>query len=156
MSGDEEHKQSVSRTVPVPAERLFAVLVVPARHQEIDGSGMIRGAATTAPISAVGDIFTIDMEQEAFGQYQSENHVVEFEPNRKIVWEPAGAGHPPLGHRWSWEFSPEGGSTRVTHTCDWSGVTDERILAVLNFPRVSADQMAVSIDQLVAAATNGG
>jgi hypothetical protein len=127
MSGDEEHKQSVSRTVPVPAERLFAVLVVPARHQEIDGSGMIRGAATTAPISAVGDIFTIDMDQEAFGQY-----------------------------RWSWEFSPEGGSTRVTHTCDWSGVTDERILAVLNFPRVSADQMAVSIDQLVAAATNGG
>ena len=147
---------SVSREIDAPAHELFMCLARPADHTSIDGTGMLRGTDDRHALSGIGDVFEMKMFNDQLGEYVMENHVVEFEPNRKIVWEPAGAGHPPLGHRWSWEFSPEGGSTRVTHTCDWSGVTDERILAVLNFPRVSADQMAVSIDQLVAAATNGG
>jgi hypothetical protein len=104
-------------------------------------------------IGKVGDVFTMDMEQAAFGSYQSDNHVVEFEPGQKIAWAPAGTGQPPLGHVWVWEFAPEGGSTLVKHSCDWSGVTDERLLAALNFPRVSADQMATTIDRLAKAAT---
>src|SRR5580700_6788695 len=86
MSGNEGHALSVSRDVSVPAEQLFAVLVDPARHKEIDGSGMVRGAATAGPLRAVGDIFTMDMEQEAIGQYQSDNVVTELDRDRKIAW----------------------------------------------------------------------
>ena len=153
MASESPTVLSVSSVVSVPAEQLFAVLVDPARHSEIDGSGMIRGAVTTEQIGQVGDIFTMDMEQPAFGSYKSDNHVVEFEPGQKIAWAPGGSGQPPLGHVWAWEFVPEGGSTLVKHTYDWSGVTDERLLAALKFPRVSADQMATTIDRLAKAAT---
>jgi uncharacterized protein YndB with AHSA1/START domain len=153
MTGDVPTRQTVTRKVPVPAERLFAVLVDPARHPEIDGSGMVRGAATTGQVTKVGDMFTMDMNQAALGDYQADNHVVELEPGRKIAWATAGAGQEPLGHVWIWEFTSEGDSTIVSHSCDWSAVTDERLLAVINFPRVSADQMATTIDRLTAAAT---
>ncbi|MGO8863081.1 MAG: SRPBCC domain-containing protein [Acidimicrobiales bacterium] len=153
MTDDVVTIQTVTRKVPVPAERLFAILVDPRRHSEIDGSGMVRGAATTELVTDVGDVFTMDMNQPAFGDYQADNHVVELEQGRKIAWTTAGAGQEPLGHVWAWEFSSEGESTVVRHSCDWSGVTDPGLLAAINFPRVSADQMATTIDKLVAAAT---
>jgi uncharacterized protein YndB with AHSA1/START domain len=143
---------TVTRKVPVSADRLFAVIVDPGRHPEIDGSGMVRSAASTAQLSKVGDVFTMDMHQDAFGDYQSDNHIVEFEPNRKIAWASAGAGAEPIGHVWAWEFTPDGESTIVSHSCDWSGVTDEGLLAVLNFPRVSAEQMTATVDRLAEAA----
>jgi uncharacterized protein YndB with AHSA1/START domain len=152
MTGDPSKKQTVTRTVPVPAERLFAVIVDPSRHSEIDGSGMVRNASTTAHVSKVGDVFTMDMHQDAFGDYQADNHIVEFEPNRMIAWASAGAGSDPIGHVWAWEFTPDGESTIVSHSYDWSGVTDEGLLAVLNFPRVTADEMSATIDNLAEAA----
>ena len=153
MTGNTSKRQTVTRKVPVPTERLFAVLVDPTRHPEIDGSGMVLGAATTEQLGKVGDIFTMDMHQDDFGDYQADNHIVELEPGQKIAWATAGAGQDPIGHVWTWEFTTEGESTIVTHSYDWSGVTDEGLLAVLNFPRVSADQMAETIDKLAAAAT---
>jgi uncharacterized protein YndB with AHSA1/START domain len=152
MAGDASKVQTVTRTVPVAAERLFAVLIDPSRHSEIDGSGTVRGAVTTEPVGKVGDVFTIEMHQAAFGDYQTDNHIVELEPGRKIAWATAGAGQDPIGHVWVWELAPEGESTVVSHSCDWSGVTDENLLAVLDFPRVSADEMAATVDKLSAAA----
>ena len=35
---------SVTRTIPAPADRIFAVLADPARHAEIDGSGTVTAA----------------------------------------------------------------------------------------------------------------
>jgi uncharacterized protein YndB with AHSA1/START domain len=153
MTDDGATIQTVTRTVPVPAERMFAVLVDPTRHPEIDGSGMIRGAATTQPVTGVGDVFTMDMNQPDLGDYQADNYIVELEQGRKIAWTPGAAGQQPIGHVWAWEFTSDGESTVVIHSCDWSGVTDPGLLAAINFPRVSADQMATTIDNLVAAAT---
>ena len=153
MTGDTSKRQTVTRKVPVPAERLFAVLVDPTRHPEIDGSGIVRGAATTEHVGKVGDVFTMDMHQDAFGDYQADNHIVELEPGHKIAWATAGAGQDPIGHVWAWEFTTAGESTVVIHSYDWSGVTDEGLLAVLNYPRISADQMTATIDKLAATAT---
>jgi len=80
-----------------------------------------------------------------------ENHVVEFEEGRRIAWTPAEPGREPPGHLWRWELEPAGPSrTRVTHTYDWTRLTDEGRL-----PRAratTADRLRASLDRLAALA----
>src|ERR1700722_2109175 len=109
---------AVSRRIAAPAHDIFGVLADPARHAEFDGSGSLRGAATTAGVSGVGDVFVMKMYFAHLGDYEMNNHVVEFEPDRRIGWEPeAGRGHPDTapdspaevrwGHVWSYELTPD-------------------------------------------------
>src|ERR1700758_5711564 len=92
---------AVSRRIGVPARDIFRILADPARHPEFDGSESLRGAATTAVISAVGDVFVMKMFFPHIGDYEMNNHVVEYEQDRRIGWEPAaGRGHPGAGGSW--------------------------------------------------------
>ena len=85
----------VSRRIGAPAAVIFRFLADPRRHTELDGSGMLRGAVSTAPVSGVGDVFVMKMYFSALGDYEMNNHVVEYELDRRIGWEPeAGRGHP--------------------------------------------------------------
>ena len=157
-----EKRQVVQGTIAAAPEDVFAVLADPARHTEIDGSGMLRGAAGAGgPVAKVGDTFLMEMNQDGLGDYQMRSEIVDFEPGRRIVWAPA--LYPPhalrdkigdvdaSGHIWGWELEPTPtGGTRVTHIYDWSGVRDSRALPL--FPRVTEEQMAASI-ALVADAT---
>jgi hypothetical protein len=91
---------------------------------EFDGSGMLRGAATTAPISRVGDVFVMMMYYSEHGDYEMNNHVVEYEPDQRVGWEPeAGRGHPAAGS--SDAGSSDAGSTdaggRWGHRCIRTG-----------------------------------
>ena len=111
----------------MPARDIFQLLADPRRHPELDGSGMVRGAVGAAVITGVGDVFVMAMHFSALGDYEMENHVVEYELDRRIGWEPApGRGHPgkgeaPWGHRWTFELAPEGAaSTVVTERYDCS------------------------------------
>jgi uncharacterized protein YndB with AHSA1/START domain len=79
---------SVSRRIDAPADVLFAVLADPARHPSIDGSGMVGQALTTSVISRAGDTFTMRMHNEEMGGYEITNHVVDYQPSRRIAWEP--------------------------------------------------------------------
>jgi hypothetical protein len=144
---------SATRDVPVKAPQLFVVLADPGRHSAIDGSGMIRRAATTEPITKVGDVFRMVVFHPAVGRYETDNHVVEFEPSRRIAWAPSEAGGQPAGWRWIWELGDRGDSTAVTHTYDWSRVTDEAVLERVSFPIVSVEQMERSIERLADAAS---
>jgi hypothetical protein len=80
-----------------------------------------------------------------------ENHVVEFAEGRLIAWVPAEAGKWPPGHLWRWELEPADASrTRVTHTYDWTRLTDRKRL-----PRAqatTADKLRASLDRLAALA----
>jgi uncharacterized protein YndB with AHSA1/START domain len=142
MTQGEYQPVRVSRRIAAPAEEIFRILADPARHLDLDGSGMLRGAATSAVISGVGDVFVMKMFHAPFGDYQMDNHVVEYEPNRRIGWEPAaGKGHPAAsdddrdnhddgdgrwGHRWSYELTPDGpGATIVTEIYDCSRAPEE-------------------------------
>lgn len=119
----------VSRRIEAPAAIIFEVLASPQRHAEFDGSGMLRGADIDRPISAVGEIFNMNMHRMG-RDYSMVNHVVEFEPDRRISWEPApgdvdtAGGDPskigiPAGYRWGYILTPDGdNATVVTEVFD--------------------------------------
>ena len=121
----------VSKRIGAPAAVIFRVLADPGRHVELDGSGMLRGPVTTAPVSGVGDAFIMRMYFSELGNYEMNNHVVEYELDRRIGWEPEpGRGHPDAaagrggirwGQRWSYELVPDGAdATIVTEIYDCS------------------------------------
>lgn len=119
----------VTRGIAAPAPRIFAVLADPARHPEFDGSGMLRQALAPRPVGDVGDAFVMAMHNEEMGDYEMTNHVVEYDPDRRIAWEPVMSAASReedvafLGdrahHRWGYTLVPEGEEfTVVTETFD--------------------------------------
>jgi hypothetical protein len=117
----------VSRRIAAPPRAIFEVLASPAGQAAIDGSGMLQGAVTTTPVSAVGDVFVMAMRSSKWGDYEINNHVVQYDADRLIAWEPhAGNGHPEAdlprhGHRWTYRLAPDGpDATVVTETYDCS------------------------------------
>jgi uncharacterized protein YndB with AHSA1/START domain len=166
----DEKRLVVTGTADAPPEAVFAVLADPARHTEIDGSSMCQGCST-GPITGVGQSFVMDMYREALGKYQTRNEVVAFEPDRRIAWRVSPEtsspeidgllGDPsnpdriqPGGHTFAWELEPTGdGQTKVTHTYDWSTLTDERFGAFCPF--ITAEEMSSTLSALGAAARAG-
>jgi hypothetical protein len=127
----------VSRRIEAPAAPIFQFLANPQRHMDFDGSDMLRGAVLDRPISQVGDTFAMKMHRLG-DDYLMLNYVVEFEPDRRIFWEPA-PGDPsraegndpskvgiPAGYRWGYILTPNGDdATVVTEVFDFGNVTEE-------------------------------
>src|SRR5262245_12963917 len=88
-ASDDIGRVSVSRRIEAPATDIFRLLADPSQHVRLDGSGMVRGPATDDVITGVGDVFVMKMFYERLGDYEMNNHVVEFELDRRIGWEPA-------------------------------------------------------------------
>ena len=119
----------VSRRIEAPAAAIFEIVANPQRHIDIDGSDMLRGADMDRPIAKVGETFIMKMHRMGT-DYQMINYVVEFEPDRHVVWEPAPgdldhAGGDasrigvPAGYRWGYTLKPEGeNATLVTEIFD--------------------------------------
>jgi hypothetical protein len=161
--GGEHVAVRVSRRIEAPAAVIFGVLADPRRHLELDGSGMLRGAVTTAPVTGVGDVFIMRMYFSELGDYEMNNHVVEYEPDRRIGWEPeAGRGHRDAGeaqdrsrwgHRWSYELVPDGpGATIVTEVYDCSSAPAEARMGMSD-GEVWTQAMARTLELLEAACT---
>lgn len=164
MAEDEYEPVAVSRRICAPAHDIFQVLADPARHPEFDGSGMLRGPVTPAIISGTGDVFVMKMYYSELGNYEMNNHVVEYEQDRGIGWEPAaGRGHPDAapdgpesarwGHRWRYRLSPDGpDATLVTEIYDCSAAPENERLAIEN-GAIWAEDMARSLERLDAICT---
>ena len=108
----------VSRRIGAPATALFEILASPIRHAEFDGSDMLRGAVVDRPISGVGESFTMQMHRLG-RDYEMINHIVVFERDHHIAWEPSpgdvetAGGDPtkigvPSGYRWGFRLVPDG------------------------------------------------
>jgi uncharacterized protein YndB with AHSA1/START domain len=154
---------SVSRDISAPAAQIFSILTRPAAHPEVDGTGMLRATPEDLVISKVGDVFAMNMFNDEMGDYVMENRVVEFVPDRRIVWEPvlravdkpearSDVGEPGH-HQWGWELQPsDAGRTLVTEFFDCSRSPDWLQKAVKGGEQWRAGMVASleNLDKLVA------
>jgi hypothetical protein len=166
VADSEYQPVSVSRRIEAPAREVFAVLADPRRHREIDGSGMLRGPSSDGVITGVGDVFVMRMYYSELGDYDMNNHVVEFEPDRRIGWEPeSGSSYPGVGshspaerrwgHRWTYELTPDGpDATIVTETYDCSRAPEEE-RAGMDDGRIWRAAMAETLERLDQACAGG-
>ena len=114
-----------TRLIAAPAATIFELIADPARQPE----------------------FTMTLNHGAV----RENHVVEFDEGGLIAWCPAEPAAEPPGHLWRWELEPvDAGHTRVTHTYDWSRLTDPKRLERAR--ATTAERLRASMDRLAAVA----
>lgn len=147
---------SVSRRIDAPAKDIFALLTLPSRHAEIDGSGFVRSDNHADRIQKSGTKFTMNMEGDHMGgEYQTDNWVSAYAENQMVGWKTAPAGTEPPGWEWLWELKADGAdATEVTLSYDWSKVTDQKLLAKLHFPLVKENQLEDSLSNLAAAVSS--
>jgi uncharacterized protein YndB with AHSA1/START domain len=138
---------SASREIAAGAGRIFELIADPAQQPRWDGNDNLAMAPAGQRVRRAGDVFTTTLTKGSI----RENHVVEFEEGRRLAWTPAEAGKRPPGHLWRWELEPIGTSrTRVTHTYDWTQLTDKKRLTRAR--ATTADKLRASLDRLAALA----
>jgi uncharacterized protein YndB with AHSA1/START domain len=136
-----DRQVSVSRTIPAPAARIFAVLSDASQHPRIDGSGTVRASRDRDPAPLrLGSHFGMDMKLGV--PYRMTNEVVEFEQDRLIAWSHFGR------HRWRYELEPIGSGTLVTETFDWSAAVSRRYIEWLGWPERHAPAMVATLERL--------
>jgi len=142
---------SAVREIDASPERIFELIADPSQQPRWDGNDNLARADAGQRVKAVGDVFVMRLTKGTL----RENHVVEFEEGRRIAWTPAEPGKRPPGHLWRWELEPiDASRTRVTHTYDWTRLTDSNRL-----PRARAttpERLAASLDRLAALAESLG
>lgn len=132
-----------SREIAASPKKIFELIADPAQQPRWDGNDNLAEAAAEQRIRAKGEVFTMRITQGSL----RENHVVEFDDGRRIAWQPAEPGQQPPGHLWRWELEPLGAArTQVTHTYDWTRLTDEKRLARARATTV--EKLQASLDRL--------
>ena len=132
-----------SREIEAPAGRIFELIAEPSQQPRWDGNENLAEAGPGQRVRAVGDVFTMTLTLGAV----RENHVVEFDEGRLIAWRPSEPGQEPPGHLWRWELEPvDDARTLVTHTYDWTQLTDEKRMTRAR--DTTADRLQASIDRL--------
>jgi Polyketide cyclase / dehydrase and lipid transport len=145
-SDDEDVRVTIaSRDIAANAEKIFEVIATPARQPDFDGNDNLAEAEAGQRVRAVGEMFTMKTTK---GNVR-ENHVIEFEEGRRIAWRPAEPGRQSPGHLWRWELEPlDQSHTRVTHTYDWTQLTDEA--RFVRARATTSDRLRASVDLLAA------
>jgi uncharacterized protein YndB with AHSA1/START domain len=145
MTSFEEPPRVVSATRQIGAtpDRIFELIADPALQPSWDGNDNLASADTGQRVKAAGEMFTMTTTT---GNVR-ENHVVEFVEGRLIAWTPAEPGKEPPGHLWRWTLEPVDASrTQVTHTYDWTRLTDEKRL--VRARATTSEKLQASLDRL--------
>jgi uncharacterized protein YndB with AHSA1/START domain len=134
---------SASREIAAGAERIFELIADPSQQPQWDGNDNLAQAEAGQRVRGLGDVFTMTLT----GGSIRENHVVEFDEARRIAWTPSEPSRRPPGHLWRWELEPLGDTrTRVTHTYDWSRLTDQN--RVPRARHTTTERLQASLDRL--------
>jgi hypothetical protein len=164
MSGPEAElvsadRVSATRRIAAPAHAIFLLVSDPARHVDIDGSGMLQATPDARPLTEVGQTFDMDMDRRPLGdipnmaEYKVRCTVTRLIPDRLIEWTVRAVGKPPAGHVYGWQIQPlTDGECLVSNYCDWSAINDE-LRARFRWPVVPADRLQRSVENLDRLAT---
>ncbi|QXN95704.1 polyketide cyclase [Nocardia iowensis] len=138
----------VSRLIPAPADAIFAVLIDPKGHVDIDASGMLIDAEGE-PVGRPGDRFLVHMDREALGdvplgKYDVEVVITELIPDKEIAWTVEGRIRPHARHIYGYRLEPTEDGTLVTSYYDWSEV-DEEWKKRITFPVVPASALKATL-----------
>jgi hypothetical protein len=155
MGNETGQPVAVSRRIEAPADRIFGILADPGRHPDLDGSGMLREGGSRAVVSGLGDVFVMKMHHPAMGDYEMDNHVVQYEAGRRIGWEPVAHGEERgeespqrNGSRWMYALTPEGpNATMVTESYDCSG-SPEAVRQAVDNGNSWMEAMAATLERL--------
>ena len=153
VTNDDEVPRIVSASCEIAAgpPEIFELIADPTQQPRWDGNDNLAEAPAGQRIRRTGDVFLMTTTSGSV----RENHVVEFEEGRRLAWTPADPGRAPAGHLWRWELEPiDGSRTRVTHTYDWSRLTDEK--RVPRARATTADKLQASLDRLTALVEGSG
>ncbi|MEY3617491.1 MAG: hypothetical protein RL726_189 [Actinomycetota bacterium] len=132
---------SVSVKVNASPQTIFDLLADPSKHGEIDGSGSVRNAQSSAPARlSLGAKFGMDMKIGV--NYKITNEVVEFDEPRRIAWRHFG------GHVWRYILEPTEGGTMVTEQFDWNTAKSPLMMRVMNYPAKNRDSIEKTLKRL--------
>ena len=132
---------SVTVTVNATPQQIFDLLADPSKHGEIDGSGSIQNAQSSAPERlAMGAKFGMDMKIGV--SYKITNEVVEFDEPRRIAWRHFG------GHVWRYILEPTDGGTLVTEQFDWNKSRSQLLMRVMNYPAKNRASIEKTLERL--------
>ena len=147
MEKSNERVVSATRDIAASASVIFELIADPAQQPRWDGNDNLASAAGGQRVRGVGDVFVMSITQGGV----RENHVVDFEEGRRIAWKPAEQDKSTPGHRWAWELEPiDSNHTRVTHTYDWTELTEEKRQIVAR--AITSDKLQASLDRLASVA----
>ena len=119
---NEQRVVSVSREVHADPQVIFDLIADPAQHPRWDGNNNTQEAQDSERITAVGQVFVM---LNTSGNMR-DSQIVEFEEGRLIAWKTGPVGEPRPGHIWKWQVEPKDEGALVTHTYDWTALTDEK------------------------------
>jgi hypothetical protein len=146
---------SASITIKAPAEAIFSVLVDPATHAAIDGTGWVRDPLDRQPLTASGQVFRMAMYHAGHpnGNYEMANLVQVFDPPQAISWQP---GYDPGdgvlrfgGWIWRYDLASLGPSeTEVILSYDWSAVPEDARRRQVQWPPFSSEHLDNSLSHL--------
>ena len=138
---------SVERTIAAPASAIFAYLSDAGKHQEIDGSGTVRGTRKPSQPLELGSVFGMAMHQGV--GYRTKNTVVELEPDRRIAWKTTGLGGLVGGRIWRYELEPAAdGGTLVRETWDVSQDKQRFFLKRSKLPAANKNGMRKTLERI--------
>jgi len=151
---DPQDVETVERVIPATPEAIFALLVDPARHCEIDGSGTVRDPKGESQILVMGSRFGMSMHHGI--PYSMVSTVVEYDENRLLAWQtrgPTPIGRFVAGRIWRYELEPVDGGTRVRESWD---ITHESALTKPMVRKAAAEtrkNMAATLERIEAVVT---
>lgn len=150
MQGD---TVSVERVIKAQAREIFALLADAGRHASIDGSGTLAHANSSSIPLELGTRFSTRMRgrpETLFLPYTMNNEVIEFEPDRRIAWQPTTLGGLVGGRIWRYELTPTDDGTLVRETWDVSRDRQKLMLKMGGMARQAEDGMRATLARIAA------
>jgi uncharacterized protein YndB with AHSA1/START domain len=148
---------SVERVIKAPAREIFALLADAGRHPSFDGSGTVDHASSPSIPLELGTTFSMRMRgrpETLFLPYTMTSTVIEFEPDRRIAWQPTTFGGLVGGRIWRYELTPTDDGTLVRETWDLSKDRQRLMLKMGSMPRQTEDGMRATLARIAALVEN--